>query len=213
MNHLLLIGSNSRLGVFCGDHAWVGGSERKVRVEAYQALLLLLPSHHGLSSAAASPTRFHSEEGTQVTRWWIKSHHPPSSLFFQLSSFILLTIFWLVLIYLLYRSNIVESLTSIQNNIPLHRTIASHHRLSPPLLPSQICVCACIMQSPGPVPKPRAGGDAGHTILQAFLFFFSLTSFITFILTAIAAANYNKTLSTYIKNPENRVHETTRRPI
>ncbi|KAI1062995.1 hypothetical protein LB507_005872 [Fusarium sp. FIESC RH6] len=54
------------------------------------------------------------------------------------------------------------------------------------------------MQSPGPVPKPRVGGDAGHTILQAFLFFFSLTSFITLILTAIAAANYNKTLSAYI---------------
>jgi hypothetical protein len=152
------------------------------------------------------------KEGTQVARWWIKPHHPPSSLFFQLSSSILLIIFWRVLIYLLYKSNIVESLTSIQNNIPLHRTITSHHRLSPPLLPSQICVCACIMQSPGPVPKHRAGGDAGHTILQAFLFFFSLTSFITCILTAIAAANYNKTLSTYIRSPGNRMQEDTWRP-
>lgn len=79
MNHLLLIGSNSRLGVFRDDHAWVRGSERKVRVEANQALLLLLPSHHELPCAAASPTGFHSEEGTQVTRWWIKPHHHPLS--------------------------------------------------------------------------------------------------------------------------------------
>ncbi|KAL4724920.1 hypothetical protein ACLX1H_008367 [Fusarium chlamydosporum] len=67
------------------------------------------------------------------------------------------------------------------------------------------------MQQSGPGSKRPSGCGLGRIILLSLLLIFSLTSFVAFILAAVAAPKYNTKLAHYIKLT--RGHPATRVPI